>query len=381
MKAFPTLLDLPIYLRSIQLTDFKIIYAPGDGIGPEVIEQSSRILAAIGDRFGHRFSGDYVPVGADSIEQFGTELTSDTIDKCLASDSVLLGACGIAGGAAVKGRHPELAVLGLRREMQLWTNLRPMKVYDSLLDASPVKRDRLEDVDMLVLRELTGGIYFAQPKERRIVDGERAAVDTLLYKESEVRRIVRRAFELAGDRRKHVTSVDKNNVLESSRFWREIAEDVASDFPDVQLEHVLVDAFAMRLVLSPRDFDVVVTKNMFGDIITDEMAVLSASLGMMPSASLGNGNKGLYEPIHGAAPDIAGTNQANPIGTILSAAMMLRLSLGLEDEAKAVESAVESALAHGFRTPDIAETKNSAVGTTEMGDVIAQNIISPPVTK
>jgi 3-isopropylmalate dehydrogenase len=245
------------------------------------------------------------------------------------------------------------------------------------LNSSPVKREVIEGTDLLVFRELTGGIYFAEPKGRGRVNGEQSAFDTLLYRESEIRRIVTRAFEHAKTRRRLVTSVDKVNVLESSRFWREIAEDVAAQYPAIKFESILVDAFAMRLILSPRDFDVVVTGNMFGDIITDEMSVLAGSLGLMPSASLGDSSVGLYEPIHGSAPDIAGRDVANPMGTILSAAMLLEQSLGLSEEARAVEDAVEAALAKGFRTADIVEDETSLrVGTTGMGDAVITELIS-----
>lgn len=357
------------------MPEFNIVYAPGDGIGPEVVGQARRILEAVGLRFGHRLHGRAVLVGACSIERHGVEITDEVLDACKSADAVLLGACGIAGGAAVRGRHPEQAVLRLRKEMRLWANIRPLKVSKHLLNASPVKPEVIEGVDMVVMRELTGGIYFAEPKERRLIDGEPAALDTMLYREHEVRRIVKRAFELAQTRRKKVTSVDKNNVLESSRFWREIAEDIAGQYPDVKFESMLVDAFAMRLILKPRDYDVVVADNMFGDIISDEMAALSASLGMMPSASLGDGKIGLYEPIHGAAPDIAGRDVANPIGTILSAAMLLRMSLELEEEARSIEAAVDAALAKGYRTADIKESEQSRhVGTSGMADVIISEL-------
>ncbi len=359
------------------MSEFSVAFLPGDGVGPEVVNQARRVMDAVGARFGHRFDGREALVGACSVAKHGIELTDEVIDLCKSSDAVLLGACGVAGGAAVNGRHPELAVLTLRQEMGLWANIRPLKVRAELADASPVKRTVIEGVDLVVFRELTGGIYFAEPKGRRRTDGEETAFDTLLYREHEVRRIVARAFEHARIRRRSVTSVDKYNVLESSRFWREIAEDVAAGFPDVKFASVLVDAFAMRLLLTPRDFDVVVAGNLFGDILTDEMAVMAASLGMMPSASLGDGTVGLYEPIHGSAPDIAGRDIANPIGTILSAGMMLELSFGLEEEARAVEEAVDAALASGYRTRDIMEGRTSLrVGTTGMGDAVIAELTS-----
>ena len=357
--------------------EFSIAYLPGDGVGPEVVGQARRVLEAVGEKFGHRLVGQTALVGACSIERHGREITDEVIDLCKSSHAVLLGACGVAGGAAVNGRHPERAVLDLREGMGLWSNIRPLRLSKHLLGSSPVKREIIEGADLLVFRELTGGIYFAEPKGRGEVDGEPAAFDTLLYRENEVRRIVTRAFEHAEKRRGLVTSVDKINVLESSRFWREIAEEVAAGRPDVKFESMLVDAFAMRLILSPRDFDVVVTGNMFGDILTDEMSVLAGSLGLMPSASLGDGGVGLYEPIHGSAPDIAGDDVANPLGTILSGAMLLELSLGLSEEARAVEDAVEAALAKGYRTADIMGDETSLrVGTAGMGDAVIAELIS-----
>lgn len=347
-----------------------IVLAPGDGIGPEVVAQARRTLEAVGQRFGARFSFSQVLIGAASIATSGVEITDEVIDQCQAADSVLLGACGVAGGAAVNGRHPERAVLALRTELGLWTNIRPLKIFEPIINSSPVKPEILRGVDMVILRELTGGIYYATPRGRLTVDGEPAARDTLLYRKSEVERIGHRAFQMAASRSGKVTSVDKQNVLESSAFWHEVMSSVAAQYPGVGFDQILVDAFAMRLILSPRDFDVVVTTNMFGDIITDEMAVLSASLGMMPSASLGDGTRGLYEPIHGAAPDIAGQGLANPIGAILSAAMLLRLTCGLEDAARAVEDAVAMALDDGLRTRDIKEAGSSHVGTTDMGEAI-----------
>lgn len=358
------------------MAEFHVLYTPGDGIGPEIVTQGRRVLEAIGERFGHEFTAEHALIGAGAVERHGIEITDEVIERARAADAILLGACGIAGGAPVKGRHPERAVLTLRQELGLWANLRPMKVIDHLIDASPVKPEVLRGVDMLVLRELTGGIYFGEPRGPYEVDGQPAARDTMVYSEPEVRRIVTRAFELAADRHQRVTSVDKANVLESSALWRDVAEDVAGGFPDIKFESILVDAFAMRLVLTPRNFDVVVTGNLFGDIISDEMAVLAASLGVLPSASLGEGSAGLYEPIHGAAPDIAGRDIANPIATILSAAMMLRYSFELEEEARTVEAAVDAVLASGVRTPDIQEDELPSVGTAGMGDAIIAEISS-----
>ena len=358
------------------MAEFHVLYTPGDGIGPEIVTQGRRVLEAVGERFGHEFTAEHALIGAGAVEKYGIEITDEVIDSARTADAILLGACGIAGGEPVKGRHPERAVLTLRQELGLWANLRPMKVIEHLIDASPVKPEVLRGVDMLVLRELTGGIYFGEPRGPYEVDGQPAARDTMVYSEPEVRRVVTRAFELAAGRHMRVTSVDKANVLESSALWRDVAEDVAGGFPDIKFESILVDAFAMRLVLTPRDFDVVVTGNLFGDIISDEMAVLAASLGVLPSASLGEGSAGLYEPIHGAAPDIAGRDIANPIATILSAAMMLRYSFELEEEARTVEAAVDAVLARGVRTPDIQEDELPSVGTAGMGDAIIAEITS-----
>ena len=358
------------------MAEFHILYTPGDGIGTEIVGQGRRVLEAVGKHFGHRFSAEEALIGAGAVEKYGVEVTDEIVDRAHAADAILLGACGVAGGKPVKGRHPERAVLTLRQELGLWANLRPMKVIDHLINASPVKPEILRGVDMLVLRELTGGIYFGEPRGPYTVDGEPAARDTMMYSEKEIRRVVTRAFELAADRHQSVTSVDKANVLESSALWRTVAEDVAAGFPDIKFESILVDAFAMRLVQTPRDFDVVVTGNLFGDILSDEMAVLAASLGVLPSASLGEGVAGLYEPIHGAANDLAGRDVANPIATILSAAMMLRHSFGLEEEARAVDAAVDAVLARGVRTLDIQEDGLPCVGTAGMGDAIIAEITS-----
>jgi 3-isopropylmalate dehydrogenase len=356
------------------MAEFHILYTPGDGIGPEIVEQGRRVLEAIGACFGHTFTAEHAVIGAGAVEAHGIELTDEVIDRARAADAILLGACGIAGGVPVQGRHPERAVLTLRQELELWANLRPMKVIDHLIDASPVKPEVLRGVDMLVLRELTGGAYFGEPRGPYEVNGQPAARDTMVYSEPEVRRVVTRAFELAAGRHQSVTSVDKANVLESSALWRRVAEEVAAGFPDIKFESILVDAFSMRLVQTPRDFDVVVTGNLFGDILSDEMAVLAASLGVLPSASLGEGRAGLYEPIHGAANDIAGRDIANPIATILSAALMLRYSFELETEARTVEHAVDAVLARGVRTPDIQEDGSPHVGTAGMCDAIIAEI-------
>ena len=333
----------------------RITLLPGDGIGPEVVQAAVAVLAAVAARKNHTFAYSEHLIGGISIDRHGTALTAETLKACQESDAVLLGAVGGPKwdnpGAAVR---PEQGLLGLRKGLGVFANLRPVKVHPSLTAASPLRPEKLAGVDMLVLRELTGGLYFGQPKGReKLPNGTERAVDTLEYFDYEVRRIVEMAFQLAYARRKKVTSVDKANVLDSSRLWRQVAIEVGQKHPEIALEHVLVDTAAMRLVANPAAFDVVVTENMFGDILTDEAAVLVGSMGLLPSASLGAGGPGLYEPIHGSAPDIAGKGIANPVGTILSAAMLLRHSLGLAAEAAAVESAVERSLATGELTGDL----------------------------
>ena len=333
----------------------RITLLPGDGIGPEVVQAAVAVLAAVAARKNHTFAYSEHLIGGISIDRHGTALTEETLKACQESDAVLLGAVGGPKwdnpGAAVR---PEQGLLGLRKGLGVFANLRPVKVHPSLTAASPLRPEKLAGVDMLVLRELTGGLYFGQPKGReKLPNGTERAVDTLEYYDYEVRRIVEMAFQLAYARRKKVTSVDKANVLDSSRLWRQVAIEVGQKHPEIALEHVLVDTAAMRLVANPAAFDVVVTENMFGDILTDEAAVLVGSMGLLPSASLGAGGPGLYEPIHGSAPDIAGKGIANPVGTILSAAMLLRHSLGLAAEAAAVESAVERSLAAGELTGDL----------------------------
>jgi len=332
----------------------KIVLLPGDGIGPEVISAAVKVLDAINARYGHHFSYDQRLIGGCSIDQHGTALTEETLQACQSASAVLLGAVGGPKwdnpNAAVR---PEQGLLALRKGLGVFANLRPVKVYPALVNASPLKPEKLAGVDMIVLRELTGGLYFGQPKGRGQKNGHEWAVDTLEYYDFEVERIVHMAFQLARGRRAKVTSVDKANVLDSSRLWRQVTVQVSQQYPDVALEHVLVDTAAMRLVSNPAAFDVVVTENMFGDILTDEAAVLAGSMGLLPSASLGTSGPGLYEPIHGSAPDIAGKGIANPVGTILSTAMMLRHSLKLEAEAAAIEKAVEATIEAGNLTGDL----------------------------
>ena len=344
-----------------------IALLPGDGIGPEVIDEAVRVLNRLADKFGHSFEFDKQLIGGISIDTHGTALTDETIKHCKNADAVLLGAVGGPKWSDPLAKvRPEQGLLGLRKALGVFANLRPVKVHPDLAGASPLKPEKLEGVDMLVVRELTGGIYFGEPKERRQEDGCQAALDTMIYRDYEVQRIVDLAFRLAQGRRKKVASVDKANVLEVSRLWRQIATQVGKNYPDVELEHVLVDTAAMRLISYPAGFDVVVTGNMFGDILTDEASVLSGSMGMLPSASVGSDGPGLFEPIHGSAPDIAGKGIANPLGTILSAAMMLRHSLSLENEAAAIEQAVDRVISAGYRTTDL----GGSLKTTEMTDKV-----------
>ena len=343
-----------------------------------------KVLEAVGRRFGHDFDLVYGMVGGGAIDATGSALPDETIEMCLNSDAVLFGAVGGPKWDDPQAKvRPEDGILAIRKQLGLFANLRPVKVYPTLINASPVKPELLEGVDMIVVRELTGGLYFAQPKKRWNTSRGRRGVDTLKYTEKEIVRILRVGFELARGRRKLLTSVDKANVLESSRLWREIAVEVSADYPDVELEHILVDSAAMQLISNPSHYDVIVAENMFGDILTDEASVLAGSMGMLPSASLAglpdtSSRKkqpiSLYEPIHGSAPDITGQGIANPIGTILSAASMLRLSLGLDEEAIAVEEAVEGVLAEGYRTADIAGDGGELTDTVRMGSVIAGRV-------
>jgi len=352
-----------------------IAVLPGDGIGVDVTAEAVKILETVASIFDHQFTFSTALIGGVAIDETGTALPPETLALCEQSDAVLLGAVGGPKWddprAAVR---PEQGLLGLRKGLDLFANLRPVKVYDCLVGASTLKPEVVRGVDLVVVRELTGGLYFGQPSRRFDGPHGREAVDTMAYSEQEVRRVVEVAFELARGRRKKVTSVDKQNVLATSRLWREVATEVAARYPDVETEHMLVDTCAMQLVRRPSQFDVLVTENTFGDILTDEASVLAGSMGMLPSASLGTGRRGLYEPIHGSAPRHAGKNVANPIAAILSAAMLLRHSLGLTAEAEAVERAVQRALDDGFRTYDIHAEGTTLVGTREMGDLIATRI-------
>jgi 3-isopropylmalate dehydrogenase len=348
-----------------------ILLLPGDGIGPEVVTAAVQVLEAVASKYGHVFSFREELIGGCAIDRYGAAITDETLAACKASDAVLLGAVGGPKWDDPQGKvRPEQGLLRLRKSLGVFANLRPVRVHPSLVNASPLKPEKLAGVDMLVVRELTGGLYFGQPRGREIVDGATRAVDTLEYYDYEIRRVVDLAFRQARGRRKRVTSVDKANVLESSRLWRQVAIQVSLGYPDVALEHVLVDTASMQLIANPARFDVLVTENMFGDILTDEASVLAGSMGVLPSASLGDGGPGLYEPIHGSAPDIAGKGIANPIGTILSAALMLRYSCGLEREAMAIESAVDGTLTAGRRTADL----GGKLTTRQMADEVVQRL-------
>jgi 3-isopropylmalate dehydrogenase len=358
-----------------------ITILPGDGIGPEVTAAAVTILSAIAERHGHQFDFEQHLIGGCAIDETGVALPQATLASCLQADAVLLGAVGGPKWDDPTAEHrPEQGLLGIRKALGLYANLRPVRPHPELLAASPLRADRLAGVDLLVVRELTGGIYFGQPRERRVQDGETIAVDTMIYSTGEIERVSHLAFQAAGERRGKVTSVDKANVLESSRLWRQTVSAVAEEYPDVVLEHLLVDAAAMHLITRPASFDVVVTANLFGDILTDEASVLSGSMGNLPSASLGEQRnrhdlaRGLFEPIHGSAPDIAGQGIANPIGTILSVALLLRHSLGLEEEARAIERAVDHALSSGHRTVDLGATAAEALNTAGMCEAILANL-------
>jgi len=361
---------------------FDVAVLPGDGVGPEVIAESIKVLKAVGRRFGHEFSLQYGLVGGASIDETGESLTAETLRMCRKCHAVLLGAVGGPKWDDPLARvRPEDGLLALRKELGLFANLRPVKTYPMLLNSTSFKPEVIRRVDLMVVRELTGGLYFGRPKKQWRTARGRRAVDSMAYSEKEIVRILRVGFEVARRRGKRLVSVDKANVLESSRLWRQIAIELSADYPDVALEHMLVDACAMRLIQRPTDLDVLVTENTFGDIITDEASMLAGSMGMLPSASLAGvpttGDAmtfGMYEPIHGSAPRRAGLNMANPIATILSCAMMLRYSLGLGQAADAVGRAVEGVLSDGHRTYDIVEAGKKEIGTREMGDLIVRKM-------
>ena len=355
--------------------EYNIAVIRGDGIGPEVIAEATKVLDAIGARFGHTFNYNYVLAGGEAIDETGRCLPPETVSTAKASDAVLLGAVGGPKWDTLPGdERPERALLGLRKELGLFANLRPAMVFDELAEASPLKPELIDGgLDIVVVRELTGGIYFGEKGFKDTEMGP-AAYDVELYSEEEVRRIARVAFDMAMKRNKRVTSIDKANVLESSRLWRRVVTEVAAEYPEIELDHMYVDNGAMQLVRNPKHFDVIVTSNIFGDILSDEASQITGSIGMLPSASLTNGNFGMYEPVHGSAPDIAGTGKANPLATILSAGMMLRYTLGLAEEADAIDSAVREFLNAGYRTADIYTPGTVSLTTTETGDKVVSYI-------
>ncbi|MDE3058053.1 MAG: 3-isopropylmalate dehydrogenase [Bacteroidota bacterium] len=352
-----------------------ITIIPGDGIGQEVVAGAIKVLEVVGKKFHHQFRFTNALAGGAALDAVGIPLPEETLKSCRASDAVLLGA---VGGPKWDSKPPQLkpeqALLGLRKGLGLYANIRPAKIYPALISASSLKREILEGVDIIVVRELTGGIYFGTPRGVETKNGERTATNTLTYSEFEVRRIAKSAFDIARKRRKKVCSVDKANILETSQLWRSAIIDAAKEFPDVELSHMYVDNCAMQLIRNPRRFDVIVTENMFGDILSDEAAMLTGSIGMLASASLG-GTVALYEPVHGSAPDIAGQNKANPIATIASVAMMMRFSFNLQSEADAVEAAIQKVLDNGFRTSDIVTEGCTPVGTKEMTEKICAAIL------
>lgn len=357
----------------------KIAVISGDGIGPEIVREAKKVLDVVAEKYGHIFNYTEVLMGGASIDVHGIPLTDEAIETAKASDAVLMGSIG--GDAKTSpwyklepSKRPEAGLLKIRKALNLFANLRPAYLYDELKAACPLREDIIGDgFDMMIMRELTGGLYFGERKTEEI-DGVMTAVDTLTYNENEIRRIAKRGFDIAMKRRKKVTSVDKANVLDSSRLWRKVVEEVAKDYPEVVLEHMLVDNCAMQLVKDPAQFDVILTENMFGDILSDEASMVTGSIGMLSSASLNDTKFGLYEPSHGSAPDIAGQDKANPIATILSAAMMLRFTFDLDKEADAMEAAVQQVLKEGYRTGDIMSEGCTLVGTVQMGDLIAERI-------
>ncbi|MFC4769743.1 3-isopropylmalate dehydrogenase [Effusibacillus consociatus] len=353
----------------------RIAILGGDGIGPEVVAEAEKVLKKTEELFGVQFETEHALFGGVAIDQKGTPLPEETLELCKSADAVLLGAVGgPKWDNNPKELRPETGLLGIRKQLGLFSNIRPAVIFDCLKEASTLKPEVLEGTDLIVVRELTGGIYFGE-KFRRDTENGQEAVDTCAYNEKEVERIVRQACEVARKRRKKLTSVDKANVLETSRLWRETVNRIAADYQDVELEHVLVDNCAMQLLRRPASFDVIVTENMFGDILSDEAAMLTGSIGMLASASLGEGSLGLYEPVHGSAPDIAGQGVANPIATILSVALMYKLSFNWQEAGDVIENAVKKVLDAGHRTADIAVDKSKAVGTSKMGDLIVEAMV------
>jgi 3-isopropylmalate dehydrogenase len=357
----------------------QIILLPGDGVGKEIMESAKVVLNAVASEFGHRFTFHQHAIGGEAIDAYDTPLPEDTVKACKGADAILLGAVGGPKWDALPAaKRPEKGLLGIRKQLGLFANLRPIKGFNSMLHASPLKEEVIAGSDILIIRELTSGLYFGEPRERR--ENGNAVVDTLYYHRSEMERIIEKAFESARLRDNHVTSVDKANVLESSRMWREIVEETGKKYPDVKVDHMLVDAAAMKLITQPNYFDVIVTENLFGDILSDEASVLTGSLGMLPSASLRSDGLGLYEPVHGSAPDIAGLGIANPVGMILSAAMMLRYSFQMEEEAAEIERAVNDCLDQGYHTADLSSNGGMKVGTKEMTAAIVDSLTTKSVS-
>lgn len=353
---------------------FKIAVMEGDGIGPEIVAEGIKVLDEVAKRFNHEFEYEKVYVGGCAIDRFGEPLPKSEVDKILKCDALFFGAVGGPKWDNLpQDKKPEAGLLGIRKALGAFANLRPAKVFEELIDASTLKPEVIRGIDILVVRELTGGIYFGEPRGIFEENGVKKAVNTMVYTELEVERIVRLAFDLARQRRRKLTSVDKANVLDVSQFWRDIVNRVAKDYPDVEYNHLLVDNAAMQLVRDPKQFDVIVTGNIFGDILSDEASMLTGSIGMLPSASIG-GRVGMFEPIHGSAPDIAGKGIANPIAQIESAAMMLKYGLKLDEEAEVIEKAVDLVLKMGYRTPDIMSEGKKRVNTQQMGDLIAKAI-------
>lgn len=359
--------------------NYNVTVIPGDGIGPEIVREARKVMDKVGQVYGHRFDYTEILMGGCSIDAYGVPLTEEALETARKSDAVLLGAIGGNVGNSrwydvAPNLRPEAGLLAIRKGLGLFANIRPAYLYNELAEACPLKKEIIGDgFDMVIMRELTGGLYFGE-RHTEEADGVMTAVDTLTYNENEIRRIAIKGFDIAMKRRKKVTSVDKANVLDSSRLWRKVVEEVAKDYPEVELSHMLVDNCAMQLVMNPGQFDVILTENMFGDILSDEASMITGSIGMLSSASMNESKFGLYEPSHGSAPDIAGRDIANPIATILSAAMLLRYSFDLDKEADAVEAAVQAVLTEGWRTADIMTEGCKKVGTKEMGDLIAAHI-------
>ena len=359
--------------------NYNVTVIPGDGIGPEIVREAKKVMDQVGKVYGHTFDYTEILMGGCSIDAYGVPLTEEAMETARKSDAVLLGAVGGDVGNSrwydvAPNLRPEAGLLAIRKGLGLFANMRPAYLYQELAGACPLKKEIIGDgFDMVIMRELTGGLYFGD-RWTKEVDGCMTATDTLTYNEKEIRRIAVKAFDIAMKRRKKVTSVDKANVLDSSRLWRKVVEEVAKDYPEVELSHMLVDNCAMQLVMNPRQFDVILTENMFGDILSDEASMITGSIGMLSSASMNESKFGLYEPSHGSAPDIAGKDIANPLATILSAAMLLRYSFDLDREADAIEAAVQSVLTDGYRTGDIMSEGCTQVGTTAMGDLIAERI-------